>query len=212
MNDLTSEIEATNTPKLFEGDKGTINYNARRAIAHLFSGPVYCSKQPELWAAIINNREELESLANNLSVNLIVDINRQESYLQPINDPDYTIKPLRKLHLNFYDSILWVFLSEKLLASDSRGESANIEKHDIVTYLNRFESISNNDEKKHRDSINSAINKADLNGVITQLKSSFDVERYRINNLLSMLLNVDQVMILKDVLNEYKGESDGSKM
>jgi hypothetical protein len=210
MDKKLNETETKNNTTLFEGDNGTINFDSRRAITHLFSGPIYQNKHSELWAAVINSQDKLESLANNLNVKLIVDLNKQECYFQPINELDCSINPLRKLHLNFYDSILWTFLSEILLTSDSKGESAIVKKDDIVSHLNRFEAVSNNDAKKHRDSINSSINKADNNGVLTKLKSSFDIERYRINSILSVLLNADQVMLLKDVLNEYKNDKGQS--
>jgi len=209
MDEQNNGIETINTTILFEGDKGTINFDSRRAMTHLFSGPVYQKKHPELWVAIINSQDKLESLANNINVKLIVDLNKQECYFQPIEEFDTAPNPLRKLQLNFYDSILWVFLSEILLTSDSKGETAIVKKDDIETHLNRFESVSNNDAKKHRDSINSSINKADNSGVLTKLKSSFDIDRFRINSILSVLLNADQVMLLKDVLIKFKNGKDG---
>src|ERR1700739_4821852 len=114
--------------RLFSDDMGTLTLDARRVLIQLLAGPsLEARRHSKLWPLLMCNESLIRSRLSELFLDLIIDHDLQVAFTRQM-DMDGLDAPilLRRIQLTFIDSVLILFLRQKLAQTDAQGVRAVI--------------------------------------------------------------------------------------
>ena len=149
------EDEAQLGPRLWEGDAGTLPYDARNALLRLVKGP-YISEgsDPALWRELLNYTPEIRSRLADLFLELCIDAEAGVAFAKNATSEERDLpKAATSYTMTLLDTIMVLLLRKELQTAGSRrvfigkadlfaqmGQYRAIEKMDQSAFLKRLES------------------------------------------------------------------------
>jgi hypothetical protein len=130
-----------------------------------------------------------------LFLELVVDRDLQVAFTKQADGGELDIPILlRRLQLTFLDSVLLLFLRQRLAQADAQGERAVIASEEIEEYLCLYEQTANTDKAGFRKRIQASMEKIKQNSILQRLRSGDD--RFEISPTLKLLFSVDEIQAL----------------
>lgn len=199
--DFETESDAPDNASLesevrFAGDTGTLPVPARRVLVRLLQGPSLDARRHEkLWTLLKRYERDLRSRLHDIFLELVVDNEGKVAFCrQAVSDEVDVPILLRRQSLSFVESVLLLFLRQKLTHSDAQAERAVVDQMEITEYLRAYERSDNVDQSRFGRQMESAIEKAKKLGILLKLPGGAD--RFEISATLRLLFPVEEVQAL----------------
>ena len=205
QNDAVQVLDDTELDKevRFAGDTGTLPTEARRVLVRLLLGPaVDARRQDKLWQVLKRHHAVLRSRLHDMFLDLIVDDESQVAFLRQVVSEEVDIPILlRRQSLTFLDSVLLLFLRQRLTQSDAQGERAVVDTLEMQEYLKAYERADNVDASRFGRQTEQAVEKAKKLGVLLKLPGTDD--RFEVSATLRLLFSVDDIKALTEAYRKY---------
>lgn len=192
-----SESEAPKSGSaLFLGDVGELTFETRRALVQLLAGPSLDGRRhPKLWPILLRDEIVIRRRLADLFLELVIDRELQVAFTKQADGGELEIPILlRRLQLTFLDSVLLLFLRQRLAQADAQGERAVIASEEIEECLSLYERTSNTDKAGFRKRIQASMEKIKQNSILQKLRSGDD--RFEISPTLKLLFSADEIQAL----------------
>lgn len=191
----------------FENDTGTLPVPARRVLVRLLQGPSLDARRHEkLWGVMKRYEPVLRSILHDLFLDLVVDNEACVAFTRQVTSEEVDIPILlRRQSLNFIESVLLLFLRQRLTFSDAQAERAVLDRMEMLEYLKAFERNDNVDMSRFGRQIEGAIEKAKKIGVLIKLPGGD--ERYEVSASLRLLFPVEEIEALAATYRRYSPDS-----
>ncbi|MDM0040748.1 DUF4194 domain-containing protein [Variovorax sp. J22G21] len=192
-DDASLESEAR-----FAGDTGTLPVPARRVLVRLLQGPSLDARRHEkLWTLLKRYEKDLRSRLHDVFLELLVDNESKVAFCRQVVSDEVDVPILlRRQSLSFIESVLLLFLRQKLTHSDAQAERAVVDQLEMTEYLRAYERSDNLDQSRFGRQMESAIEKAKKLGILSRLPGG--VDRFEISATLRLLFPVEEVQALTE--------------
>jgi hypothetical protein len=182
--------------ELFIGDRGTLPLDARRAVVQLLSGPsIDGERNGILWLALLKDEATIRALLAEFFLELVIDIDLRVAFTRQVKDDGVDFpKLLRRVPLTFMDSIILLFLRQRLADYLGKGERAAVSKEEIDEHVAMYERVGNTDHAGFERRSSSSIVKLRESGILSRIRGSDS--RYEISPILGILFSADHIAAL----------------
>lgn len=207
-DDFDTESEAPDSASLesevqFSGDTGTLPVPARRVLVRLLQGPSLDARRHEkLWTLLKRYERDLRSRLHDIFLELVVDNESKVAFCRQVVSDEVDVPILlRRQSLSFIESVLLLFLRQKLTHSDAQAERAVVDQMEMTEYLRAYERSDNVDQSRFGRQMESAIEKAKKLGILSKLPGGAD--RFEISATLRLLFPVEEVQALTEAYRRH---------
>lgn len=214
MQSVTREEQQDDV--LFSHDQGRLPLEVRRVLVQLLLGPsVDVRRQTKLWPVLLRHESVIRSRLHELFLELVIDLDQEVAFTRQVLSDELEIPILlRRAPLTFLDSVLLLFLRQRLTQSDAQGERAVLALQEMKEHMTIFERQQNVDHARFEQQIENAIEKAKKHSLLQKIRGSED--RYEVSPTLRLLFPAEEIQALNVVYtalaatpNEVKsGEAD----
>lgn len=210
-----TEIPETNaesiddeTEALYPGDTGELPLEARRLLIQLLSGPSLDGRRHGvLWPILLRYQTIIRSRLADLFLELILDTDDQVAFVRQADTGELeTPILLRRTRLTFLDSVLLLYLRQRLAEADLRGERAVVSGEEMMEQLALYERSLNTDHAGFEKRAAGSIEKAKKNSLLSNIRGSEN--RFEISPTLKLLFSAEQVAALSGVFRESLTEDE----
>lgn len=180
----------------FRGDMGGLPIDTRRVLVQLLLGPsVDARRQSKLWPVLLRDEAVIRSRLHDLFLEVVIDHEQRVAFTrQVVSDVLDVPILLRKASLTFLETVLLLFLRQRLTQANTQGERAVVSIDDMQEYLSVFERDSNSDHAKFERQIVNAIDKAKKLSLLQFIRGSG--ERYEVSPTLKLLFSAEEIQDL----------------
>lgn len=204
--DISSEDQddaALESEVRFAGDTGTLPVPARRVLVRLLQGPSLDARRHEkLWEVFKRYEKDLRSRLHDIFLELVVDNESKVAFTRQVVSGELDVPILlRKQSLSFIESVLLLFLRQKLTHSDAQAERAVVDQLEMTEYLKAYERSDNVDMSRFGRQMEGAIEKAKKLGVLLKLSGADD--RFEISASLRLLFPVEEIQALTEAFRKH---------
>ncbi len=191
-----SEDEATGA--LYLGDKGELAMDTRRVLVQLLSGPSLDGRRhSRLWPVLIRDEAIIRGRLADLFLDLVIDMDQQVAFTRQADVGELEAPILlRRSPLTFIDSVVLLFLRQRLTQADVRGERAVVDAFEIVEHAAPYERAVSTDHAGFAKKIRASIEKMKKNSILQKVRGSED--RYEISPTLKLLFSAEQIIALTE--------------
>ena len=146
---------------LFVNDTGELPLDTRRVLVQLLSGPsLEGRRHPRLWPVLLRDEQVIRRRLAELFLELVLDRDLQVAFTSQVAADELDIPILlRRAQLTFIDSVLLLFLRQRLTQADSHGERAVISRDEMVENLTSYERAASTDRAGFSKRVNASIEK-----------------------------------------------------
>src|SRR5579864_3964452 len=196
---ITVEEAADSAAGLFAGDKGELPLDTRRVLAQLLAGPsVDGRRHSKLWPALIRDEAVIRRRLCELFLELVIDRDLQVAFTRRAEVRDLEAPVLlRVAHLTFLDSVLLLFLRQRLMEADAQGERAVVATDEMVDHLSVYERAVNTDRAGFHKRIQSSIDKIKKHSILQKIRAAED--RFEISPTLKLLFSAEAILALAEM-------------
>ncbi len=180
----------------FAGDTGQLPLLTRRVLVQLLLGPsIDATRQRRLWPILLRDQLVLRSRLHELFLELVIDHEQQVAFTRQVlaEDIDAPIL-LRKSNLTFLETVLVLFLRQRLTEAETQGERAVVSAEEMQEHLGVFERTANPDHARFGRQILSAIEKAKRLSLLRALTGA--EKRFEVSPTLKLLFSAEQIQAL----------------
>lgn len=181
---------------LFLGDTGELSLETRKALVQLLLGPALDGRRhSKLWSILIRDEVIIRSRLCELFLTLVIDQDMQVAFTQQADTSDLEAPTLlRRAQLTFIDSVLLLYLRQRLTQSDVQGERAVVSIEEIMDHLSLYEREMNTDRAGFTKRIHAAIEKMKKHKILHKIRSSED--RFEISPTLKIIFSAEHIQSL----------------
>jgi len=182
--------------KLFAGDSGELEQETRRVLVQLLAGPSLDGRRhPKLWPVLVRDEALIRRRLSELFLDLVMDADLQVAFTRQADAGDLeTPVLLRRAQLTFLDSIMLLYLRQRLTQADAQGERAVISVDEIVEHMSVYERSTNTDRAGFNKRIQASIEKIKTHSILQKIRSSED--RFEISPTLKLLFSAEAIQAL----------------
>ena len=181
---------------LFVNDTGELPLDTRRVLVQLLSGPsLEGRRHPRLWPVLLRDEQVIRRRLAELFLELVLDRDLQVAFTSQVAAEELDIPILlRRAQLTFIDSVLLLFLRQRLTQADSHGERAVIARDEMVENLTPYERTASTDRAGFSKRVNASIEKLKKHNILQKLRASED--RFEIAPTLKLLFSAEEIIAL----------------
>jgi hypothetical protein len=181
---------------LFAGDTGQLPMETRKVLVQLLSGPALEARRHEpLWPILLRDEALVRSRLAELFLELVVDPDMQVAFTRQADVGELEVPVLlRRAPLSFIDSVLLLFLRERLTQAEARAERAVISTEEIIEHLGAYERAANTDRAGFLKRASASIDKIRKHSLLQKIRGTDD--RYEISRTLKLLFSVEEIQSL----------------
>jgi len=181
---------------LFVNDTGELPLDTRRVLVQLLSGPsLEGRRHPRLWPVLLRDEQVIRRRLAELFLELVLDRDLQVAFTSQVAAEELDIPILlRRAQLTFIDSVLLLFLRQRLTQADSHGERAVISRDEMVENLTPYERAASTDRAGFSKRVNASIEKLKKHNILQKLRASDD--RFEIAPTLKLLFSAEEIIAL----------------
>lgn len=194
----TSAAVAEDLPAgaLFVNDTGELPLDTRRVLVQLLSGPsLEGRRHPRLWPVLLRDEQVVRRRLAELFLELVLDRDLQVAFTSQVAAEELDIPILlRRAQLTFIDSVLLLFLRQRLTQADSHGERAVIARDEVLENLMLYERSTSTDKAGFGKRVNASIEKLKKHNILQKLRASDD--RFEIAPTLKLLFSAEEIISL----------------
>jgi len=198
-DDTTAPVHADDAQPagvLFVNDTGELPLDTRRVLVQLLSGPsLEGRRHPRLWPVLLRDEQVIRRRLAELFLELVLDRDLQVAFTSQVAAEELDIPILlRRAQLTFIDSVLLLFLRQRLTQADSHGERAVIARDEMVENLTPYERAASTDRAGFSKRVNASIEKLKKHNILQKLRASED--RFEIAPTLKLLFSAEEIIAL----------------
>jgi Domain of unknown function (DUF4194) len=192
---------------LFLGDQGTLPVETRRVLVQLLLGPALdARRQTKLWPILLRDESTIRSRLHDLFLELVIDRDLEVAFTRQVVSDELDVPILlRRTQLTFLDSLLLLFLRQRLTQSDAQAERAVLAHQEMVDHLTIFQRQGNVDHARFGKQIANAIEKAKKLSLLQKIRDSDD--RYEVSPTLKLLFPAEEIQALARIYAELDSGS-----
>jgi len=192
----------TTATVLFPDDAGQLSEATRRVLVQLLRGPtVDVRRHPRLWPVLIQEERALRGRLHELFLELVVDRDMEVAFTRQVVSDEIDVPILlKRVQLTFFDTILVLFLRQRLTTADAQGERAVISVQEMQDHLQVFEKNGNVDHAKFGRHMDKVVDRANSLGVLHKIRASEG--RYEISPALRLIFPAEEVQQLTRIFEE----------
>lgn len=181
---------------LFVNDTGELPLDTRRVLVQLLSGPsLEGRRHPRLWPVLLRDEQVIRRRLAELFLELVLDHDSQVAFTSQVAAEDLDVPILlRRAQLTFIDSVLLLFLRQRLTQADSHGERAVVARDEMVENLMPYERAASTDRAGFSKRVNASIEKLKKHNILQKLRTSED--RFEIAPTLKLLFSAEEIIAL----------------
>ncbi len=187
---------------LFATDTGQLPLDTRRALVQLLSGPSLEERRhPKLWPVLVRDETVIRSRLCELFLDLIFDPDLKVAFTRQadVGELDCPVL-LRRAQLTFIDSVLLLYLRQRLSQADARGERAVIAVDEMEDYLRTFERSASTDRAGFAKRVAASVEKIKKHSILQKIRASED--RFEISPTLKLLFSAEAIQELTRLYQE----------
>lgn len=191
---------------LFLGDSGELALDTRRALVQLLAGPALDGRRhAKLWPILLRDEPVIRKRLSELFLELVIDKDMQVAFTRQAETGELEAPVLlRRAQLTFIDSVLVLYLRQRLTQADAHGERAVVSLDDIMENLGLFERAASTDRAGFAKRVNASIEKVKKHNILQKIRSSDD--RFEIAPTLKLLFSAEEILNLTSL---YKRMAEG---
>jgi len=192
---------------LYMGDSGQLRLETRRILVQLLSGPsLDARRHARLWPALVRDEAVVRSRLADLFLELVIDHDQKIAFTRQADVGELEAPVLlRRMPLTFLDSVVLLFLRQRLTQADVRGERAVVEELEIVEQVAPYERAANTDHAGFNKKIQASVEKMKKSSILQKIRGSED--RYEVSPTLKLLFSAEDIAHLTQ---QYKALADAS--
>ena len=181
------------------GDKGTLPVEARRVLVQLLRGPsVDVRRHAKLWPILLRDEDVITSRLHDIFLELVIDRDQGVAFTRQMVFEQLDIPILlRKAPLTFIESVLVLYLRQRLTQADAQGDRAVVSTPEMLEHLSVFERQPNPDHAKFEKQSLNAIEKMKTLSLLHKLPGAD--ERYEVSPTLKLLFSAEDIQALTKV-------------
>lgn len=204
---VTSLKPATVIP----GDKGTLPVEARRVLVQLLRGPsVDVRRHAKLWPILLRDEDVITSRLHDIFLELVVDRDQGVAFTRQMAFEQLDIPILlRKAPLTFIESVLVLYLRQRLTQADAQGDRAVVSSPEMLEHMSVFERQPNPDHAKFDKQSLNAIEKMKTLSLLHKLQGAD--ERFEVSPTLKLLFSAEDIQALTKVYVNSKSASSNAE-
>lgn len=159
-------------------------------------------RHEKLWNVLKRHEAVLRSRLHDMFLELVLDNQSLVAFTRQVVSEEVDIPILlRRQSLSFLESVLLLFLRQKLTHSDAHAERAVVDRIEMQEYLKAYERSDNVDVSRFGRQMDSAIEKAKKLGILLKLSGTDD--RYEVSGSLRLLFPVEEIEALTAAYRRY---------
>lgn len=181
---------------LFVNDTGELPLDTRRVLVQLLSGPALEGRRhAKLWPVLLRDEQVIRRRLSELFLELVLDRDMQVAFTSQVAAAELEVPILlRRAQLTFIDSVLLLFLRQRLTQAESHGERAVIARDEITENLVLYERSASTDRAGFVKRINASIEKVKKHNILQKIRASED--RFEISPTLKLLFSAEEIIAL----------------
>ncbi len=181
---------------LFAGDTGELGLETRRALVQLLSGPSLDGRRhSKLWPVLMRDEAVVRARLAELFLDLVIDHDHQVAFTRQADVGDLDAPSLlRRSPLTFIDSVLLLYLRQRLTQADARGERAAVDPEEISADLALYERAAGTDHAGFNKKVQASIEKMKSNSILQKIRGN--ESRYEVSPTLKLLFSAEEIQAL----------------
>lgn len=200
--ELAGDAAKNDGAALYVGDAGDLALDTRRVLVQLLAGPsLEARRHSHLWPVLLRDEALVRSRLAELFLDLVLDRDTQVAFTRQADVGDLEVPVLlRRAPLTFIDSVLLLFLRQRLSQADVHAERAVVATDEIVEYLTTYERAANTDRAGFVKRVQASIEKIKKHSILQKLRGAED--RFEISPTLKLLFSVEEIQALTRVYSD----------
>lgn len=181
------------------GDKGTLLVETRRVLVQLLRGPsVDVRRHAKLWPILLRDEDVITSRLHDIFLELVIDRDQGVAFTRQMAFEQLDIPVLlRRAPLTFIESVLVLYLRQRLTQADAQGDRAVVSTPEMQEHMSVFERHANPDHAKFEKQSINAIEKMKTLSLLHKLQGADD--RYEVSPTLKLLFSAEDIQALSKV-------------
>jgi hypothetical protein len=181
---------------LFVNDTGELPLDTRRVLVQLLSGPSLDGRRhARLWPVLLRDEQVIRRRLSELFLDLVLDRDMQVAFTSQVAAQDLDVPILlRRAQLTFIDSVLLLFLRQRLTQAESHGDRAVVSRDEIAENLMLYERSASTDRAGFVKRINASIEKVKKHNILQKIRGSED--RFEVAPTLKLLFSAEEIIML----------------
>lgn len=212
LADATAAEGAPPSTALFMHDSGELALDTRRALVQLLSGPSLDGRRhAKLWPVLLRDEVALRKRLSELFLELVIDRDMQVAFTRQSDTGDLEVPLLlRRAQLTFIDSVLVLYLRQRLTHAEAHSERAVVSTEEIVDNLTLYERAASTDRAGFTKRVHASVEKVKKHNILQKIRASDD--RYEISPTLKLLFSAEDIQTLTGLYQRMAaGEADPGK-
>ena len=188
--------EAQQAAALFINDSGELPLDTRRVLVQLLSGPALDGRRhAKLWPILLRDEVTVRRRLNELFLDLVIDRDMQVAFTRQADTGDLEVPLLlRRAQLTFIDSVLVLYLRQRLTQADAHGDRAVVSLEEIVDNMGMYERAASTDRAGFAKRVQASVEKIKKHNILQKIRASDD--RFEISPTLKLLFSADEIQAL----------------
>lgn len=193
---------------LFPGDTGSLPFEARRVLCQLLAGPsVDADRHGLLWPVLLREEAALRARLNELFLELVLDRDLGVAFVRQTDTGELdTPTLLRSTPLTFVDSVLLLFLRQRLSEDEAQGRRAVVDEEQMHAQLAVYAPAQGTDSAGFTKRVTSAIEKMKKQSVLRTIRGSEG--RFEVSPTLKLLFSAEEVQALGAVYRSLRDDNE----
>ena len=182
--------------EIFPGDTGKLRLETRRVIVQLLLGPALdAQRHSKLWPALARDEDVVRERLHELFLELVIDRDQEVAFTRQITSAELELPVLlRRTPLTLLDSVLLLFLRQRLTESEVQIERAVVSAQEMTEHMSMFQGESSTDHAKFGKQVQHAIDNAVKHSLLRKLRNSD--ERFEVAPTLKLLFSAEAIQAL----------------
>lgn len=204
--DAIAPQDAAPATTLFLGDSGVLPLDTRRALVQLLAGPSLDGRRhAKLWPVLLRDELAVRRQLAELFLELVIDHDMQVAFTRQADTGDLEVPLLlRRAQLTFIDSILVLYLRQRLTQADTQNERAVLSLDEIIENVNLYERSASTDRAGFGKRVSASVEKLKKHSILQKIRNSDD--RFEISPTLKLLFSAEEIQALTGL---YQKMADG---
>ncbi len=181
---------------LFPGDSGQLALDTRRVLVQLLAGPsLEARRHGKLWPVLLRDEDVLRQRLAELFLELVIDRDTQVAFMRQADTAELEVPLLlRRAQLTFLDSVLVLYLRQRLTQADSHGERAVVALDEMLEPLTLYERAASTDRAGFARRVAASVEKVKKHNILAKIRGSED--RFEISATLKLLFSAEEIQSL----------------
>ncbi len=181
---------------LFPGDTGQLALDTRRVLVQLLAGPsLEARRHGKLWPVLVRDEAVLRQRLAELFLELVIDRDMQVAFTRQAETAELEVPLLlRRAQLTFLDSVLVLYLRQRLTSADAHGERAVVALDEMLEHLTLYERAASTDRAGFTKRVSASVEKVKKHNILNKIRASED--RFEISATLKLLFSAEEIQSL----------------